>query len=251
MNADGTIPRYSDPDQLGRSFARNKLYEAVASHVAVQIVGGEFQPSGGLPPEADLAEKFGVSKPVVREAVQRLQSAGLIQVRHGKRTAVLPEREWDVLDPLVFEAYRAADRSAELLTDLYAVRALLEPPSARWTAERASDEQIAGIVAILDELDVAAQVEDQEAMLSADRRFHMAIIETAGSNAVLHAIFRDLQALLAGSWANPLPKDQLKDLRHQHAAIAESIASGDGAGAEEAMRDHIEWAARSDLTVNS
>jgi DNA-binding FadR family transcriptional regulator len=227
--------------------ARPKLHTQIAEQLGVQMVAGELRPHQALPPEMELAERYGVSKPVIREAIQLLGSARLIQVRHGKRTTVLPEDEWDVLNPLVFEAFRAAGRSAELLRDLYAVRELLEPPAAGWTAQRATSEQLEVLASLVREIGDAAEAGDQVRLLDADRRFHMAIIETAGSNAVLHAIFRDLQALLARSWALPLGEERLAEIHGQHAEIAEAIAQRNPAEAQERMRDHIRWAASSDL----
>jgi DNA-binding GntR family transcriptional regulator len=127
------------------------------------------------------------------------------------------------------------------------VRELLEPPAARWTAEKATPAQLATLNSLVEEIGDASEEDDQSRLLDADRRFHMAIIETAGSNAVLSAIFRDLHALLARSWALPLDEEQLTQIHRQHAAIADAITKRDPAGAEDRMREHIRWAARSDL----
>ena len=234
-----------------QSLGRVKLHEQVAQQLALRIVSGEIAADDSVPAEPDLAEQFAVSKTVVREAVQMLSSAGLVQVRHGKRTAVLDADSWNVLDPLVFEAYRALGKSKALLADLYAVRSLLEPPAARWTAERAEDEDVARLMALIDEISEAAKAGEEHRVLDADRRFHLQIIEIAGANMVLHAIFRDLEALLRGLWSMPLPQDHLAEIHRQHAAIADGIATGDGLAAEERMRAHIEWAARSDLAAFS
>ena len=244
---DGTVTPRTAGEARSGPVGRTKLHELVAEQLALRVVAGDPAAGESLPPEPDLAEQFGVSKAVIREGVQLLTSARLIRVRHGKRTMVLPEEEWDVLNPLVFEAFRASGRSAELLDDLYAVRGLLEPPAARWMAERAGSEQVSDLIAIVDEIEVAASGMDEPAVLDADRRFHMAIIEAAGANAVLNAIFRGLQALLRGSWSLPLPANQLAEIHRQHMAIADAIREGDGMRAEERMREHIEWAASSDL----
>jgi len=230
-----------------QAIGRPKLHKLVAQALAREIVDGTRRADHELPPGPDLANMFGVSPMVIREGIQLLSSAGLVQVRHGRRTVVLGRQEWNVLDPLVFQAYRFAGRAAQLLADLYAVRMLLEPPAARWTAENASEADVRMLTELIEEIAEAGRNDEPEAMLNADRRFHMAIIEIAGENAVLHAIFRSLQAIMASSWSITLADEQIAEIDSQHAAIADAIARGDADAAEARMREHIEWATQSDL----
>ena len=229
---------------------QNKLHEQVAARLAQEIVSGRFPPGSPIPSEQPLIEVYGVSKTVVRETVQALAALRMVRVQHGKRTVVLPESEWDILNPLVQDAYRAEGLAGSLLEELYDVRMALEPAATRWTAERASAEERKRIADIS-----AAMTADKEAadasggyaeFLAHDRELHVAIAASAG-NRVLRAIVRDIHDLLVTSWRwSVLSPEDVEAAFRQHTAIVEAILAHDADAAEAAMRDHLEWAARTD-----
>jgi len=224
----------------------NRLHAQLAAHLARDIVAGRLRSGVPIPSEPELVAAFGVSKTVARETVQALASAGLVRVQHGKRTVVLPDEEWQLLSHLVQQAYREEGQDGGLIDELYEVRLLLEPPAARWAAERATRELAAEIVAIVDEMEAALPAENRR-FLDLDREFHLAIVGPAAANRVLRAIVRDIHELLVTSWARShLTEEEIDEAFRQHRCVADAIASGDGAAAEEAMRVHVAWAARTD-----
>jgi len=224
----------------------NRLHEQLAAHLAREIIAGRLRPGMPIPSEPELVAEFGVSKTVARETVQALASVGLVRVQHGKRTVVLTDDEWQLLSHLVQEAYREEGQDGGLIDELYEVRLLLEPPAARWAAERATKELVNEIVAIVDEMEAAILVRNGR-FLDLDREFHLAIVGPASANRVLRAIVRDIHELLVTSWARShLAEEEIVEAFRQHRRVAGAIASGDGAGAEETMRVHLEWAARTD-----
>jgi DNA-binding FadR family transcriptional regulator len=175
---------------------------------------------------------------------------GLVRVQHGKRTVVLPGEEWQLLSHLVQQAYREAGQDGGLIDELYEVRLLLEPPAARWAAERATRKLADEIVAIVDEMESAIP-DDPRRFLDLDREFHLAIVGPAAANRVLRAIVRDIHELLVTSWSRShLEGEEVVEAFRQHRSVADAIASGDGAGAEQAMRAHLEWAARTDRNAD-
>ena len=93
----------------------------------------------------------------------------------------------------------------------------------------------------------AADAKDVPTLLAADRDFHMTLMEAAGSNRVLRAIFRDLQALLLRSFSLPLDAAKMDEIYRQHETIADAVADGRGDDAEEVLRVHIARAAETDL----
>lgn len=222
----------------------SKLHEQLGARIAREIVSLRLATGAPIPSEPELVAEFAVSKTVVRETVQALAAVGLVRVQHGKRTVVLPETEWNILSPLVQEAYREEDRAGGVVEELYEVRLLLEPPAARWTAERADADQLREISSIVGAME--ASVEDHAIFLEHDRVFHFAI-GTAASNRVLRAILRDIHELLNTSWSlTELSSSEVETAFGQHARIAAAIAAHDGPGAEAAMRDHLAWAAGTD-----
>src|SRR4051794_39578680 len=81
-----------------------KLHEAVLAEVLEAIVRGEHEEGAKLPKETVLAETYGVSRYVARQAIQALRDRGLITVTHGVGAFVAPRRRWNLFDPVLLEA---------------------------------------------------------------------------------------------------------------------------------------------------
>jgi DNA-binding FadR family transcriptional regulator len=230
---------------------QRKLHEQLAEQLARDIVSGRLPPGSAVRPEPDLVEEYGVSKTVVRETLQLLSSAGLLQIQHGKRTVVTPEAEWQILNPLVQDAYRAEDLAGVMIEELYEVRLVLEPQAARWAAERGTSEHRAEIQGLIESMRSSVEDGDESEFLEYDRRFHAAIIGSGASNRVLQAILRNIHSLLSTSWSlSALSAGQQRTALAHHEAIAQAIAAHDGDAAETAMREHLVWAAQADRDTN-
>ena len=226
--------------------SRTKLRDQIGAVLASDVVSGAMPSGSSLPASDDLVDRFGVSKTVVRETIQELESAGLIRVRQGTRAAVLPEDEWDLRDPLVFSALQANGLGSSLVAELYEVRLLLEPKVAGQAAVQATDAQRQALKASLDELEQAAGT-DARSFLVADKFLHDMLLGIARSNRVLRAILRDLNDLWALAWTVDIDEDQISELLQQHILIGAAVISGDQQGAEDAMRRHLEFALMADL----
>ena len=225
----------------------HKLHVQLAEQLAREIVSGRLAAGEPVPSEPQLVAEYEVSKTVVRETLQLLAAAGMLSIQHGKRTLVTPVEEWNILSGVVQEAYRAEGLAGPMIQELYEVRLLLEPQAARWTAERATDEQLEQIQELLDEMDTALSSGDQTEFLESDRKFHAAIIGRGAANRVLQAILHDIHALLNTSWAmTDLSPKQQGTVLEQHRAIAAAVLRRDGDAADEAMRTHLTWAAETD-----
>jgi GntR family transcriptional repressor for pyruvate dehydrogenase complex len=129
--------------------------------------------------------------------------------------------------------------------ELYEVRLLLEPQAARWTAERAPDEQLDEIHALVEAMELALSSGDERAFLDSDRRFHAAILGRGSSNRVLQAILHDINSLMGMCWIpGELATKDLRAVLDQHRAIAAGLVSRDGDAAAGAMTAHVRWAAQ-------
>jgi DNA-binding FadR family transcriptional regulator len=224
-----------------------KLYEQITARIARDIVSKRFPAGSTIPSEPQLVAAFGVSKTVARETVQTLESVGLVRVQHGRRTVVVDEQEWDILSRTIQEAYRAENLGRELIAELYEVRLQLEPTAARWAAERATPEESQQIREILDAM--GQSLNAPRTFLDHDHAFHVAVVRAA-SNRVLRAILRDIRELLITSWdMSVLSSGDVRTVFTQHQRIAEAISSANGAEAEQAMREHLEWAVAKDSPV--
>jgi DNA-binding FadR family transcriptional regulator len=250
-SASPIAPRASErgdtPTHLSMRPRSQKLHVQLAEQLAREIVSGRLPRGGPVPSEPQLVAEFEVSKTVVRETLQLLAAARMLNIQHGKRTLVNPVEEWNILNPLVQEAYRAEGLAGPMVQELYEVRLLLEPQAAQWTAERAPQEQLDEIQSLVDDMGEAISADGETAFLDHDRSFHAAILGRGAGNRVLHAILYDIHALFSTSWAlTKLTRAQQRLVLDQHRRIAEAVVRRDGEAAAEAMREHLIWAAETD-----
>jgi DNA-binding FadR family transcriptional regulator len=129
------------------------LARAVTEELVQRIVRGQHPPGASLPPEPALCEAFSVSRTVIREAVKLLQEKGLVQIRQGAGTVVLPSTAWDMLDELVLAASVEEDHSLALLDDLVVTRRLLESDMAHVAARLATPEVVDRLRSLVDRMD--------------------------------------------------------------------------------------------------
>jgi GntR family hexuronate regulon transcriptional repressor len=152
-----------------------KLYQQVANAIAESIREGAFQPGHRLPSERDLAEDYKVSRPTVREAMIALEIRGLVEARHGSGVYVTeapPRGPAPELDIGAFELTEA--------------RRLIEGESCALAATTITDEELADLAAILDDM-VEENEHDVRGDL-ADRRFHVTIARATRNSALVTVI---------------------------------------------------------------
>ena len=179
------------------------------------IEQGDYRPGDRLV-EADLAERFGVSRTPVREALQRLETQSML-ARDGRSLIV-------------------ASLDHNQLAELYVVRAELEGLAARLAAKHASPEEINVMQTMIDE--DRAHLSNPDALSRANKRFHKQI-HLASHNRFLvqqlDLVHRSM-ALLATTSLAAVGRGEAA--LAEHAAIVQAIASGDGGQAQEALRAH-------------
>ncbi|WP_099867586.1 transcriptional regulator NanR [Pararhizobium haloflavum] len=220
---------------------RRKLSDQVLDRLREMIVRGELAPGDPMPSERALMERFGVGRPAVREALQSMQTMGLITISHGERSRV---------SPLSAEAvFRQADAAARLLLsaspdnleNLKEARRLFELGMVRIAAEKARPDDIAALRTLID-----AQREklgDPPAFIRADIAFHTRIAGLSGnpifvavSEAMLNWLFTYHTDLLI--WSG-----QEEVTLREHALIVDRIGEGAETRAVEAMRVHLDRSA--------
>lgn len=215
------------------SVRRNRLSEQVAEQLENFIVHN-LKAGDKLPAERQLAESFGVSRSSIREAIRTLELIGLVESRQGMGTVVCDESDSPVVSPIASVLMQRRRMLAELLD----VRKIIEPPLAARAAAHITPKQIAH----LDEL-VRQQREKLalgESTVDADSKFHYAIAQAA-DNAVMLKALDVLMGLLRETREKSLQTQGRpgKSFR-AHERIVNALRRRDAAGAEKAMRDHIE-----------
>ena len=225
---------------------RTRLRDPVAAALALDVVTDTMPIGSSLPSADGLVDRFGVSKTVVREALQQLESSGLIRVRQGTTAVVLPEDHWDLREPLVFSAFHQGGLASSLVTELYEVRMIIESHLAGRAATNATEDEKEELKELLNQLKQAAAT-DARSLLVADQQFHERLFEIGQSNRILQAIVKDLHDLWQMAWTVDIADDQIDMLLQQHIVIGEAVIAGDQQGAEDSMREHIRFAMETDL----
>lgn len=202
----------------------------IAASIREQISAGELHAGDELPSEAELADRFGVSQRVVRDALRTLNSEGIISTRQGKRAVVRD------LEPIAIGNYMRflLDADASAIDDLMDFRALLEGRAARLSAERATPPQVAAMRRAVRK--IAQSGDDLSTRVPADLNLHNLIARSSG-NRFIHSMLTALTDTLADERRRGAEITQSAGVGHletdvQHSALVEAIAGGEADLAE-------------------
>lgn len=209
-----------------------RLSEQIAGRIEELILGSQLRPGDRLPPERDLATRFGVSRTAVREAIKLLEERGLLEPRNG-RGAFVTEPGFGSITSSLNVAYRMQDCTTD---DLYEARWCLESFIVRLAAERATDEDIARLeaaVAVMDE-----NLDNPDRFMPADAEFH-ASLARATHNPLFLVMSQPLVRMILplgtiGFFYGRVPE------RHQnHRRVLECIKNRDADEAEAVIQQHL------------
>lgn len=211
------------------------LSERITSQISDAIISGELKPGDRLPPERVLAEQFGVSRTVIRDAIKTLSGRGIVQVRRGAGIFVATAEE-TVMGRLG-ELANVLPLQGAGLRDLFDVRNVLEAQGAEWAAQRRSAHHVERLRGIVD--DAYRCSEDLDVLSERDAQFHVAIAE-ASQNLVLVRVMFTLLDLLEAARRETLnipgrPRLSLD----QHENILRGIEARDPEAARRAMLEHL------------
>ena len=225
-----------------------RLSEQLADALATEIRQGRLATGERLPTEAALVERFKVSRSVVREALSRLKSLGLIDSRQGSGVFV---REIMPFEPLHFDPKHA--RSLQAVTQMVELRRALESEAAELAAERRSDADVKRMRAALAALEKS--VRDGSDGVAQDVAFHLSIARASG-NPFIQATLEYLGQYLRGATqvtrANEARRaDYAEQVQREHGAIVEAIAAGEPARARKAAAAHMHNAIRRIKTADA
>jgi len=220
---------------------KHSLVEEVSDTLAGAIRSGGLAMDGLLPSERHLAEQFGVSRPVVREATKRLELQGLVEVRQGVGIRVVDRLH----APVSAAARLLLPDEGERLRQSLEVRLALEPVIARRAAERAGAADLLELNHLHTALESAP---DLAAAMECDLAFHRELARLSG-NEIFGLMLDSIADLGRESRRATMSEAGVGRAIKQHTAVLRAIVSGDAKGAEKAMRDHIDTAV-SDLLAH-
>jgi GntR family transcriptional repressor for pyruvate dehydrogenase complex len=216
----GSIPTHSN----------DRLYQELARKLIAELASGKYPVGSRLPAERELAQKYDVSRPTVREAVIALEVQGLVEVRigSGAYVAALPgKKRVDGFNISAFELTEA--------------RLLFEGEAAALAATQVTAEDIAEIERLVRE--IARENLDPMGTDKADRAFHLAVAR-ATRNA---AVYETVEKLWSRRYTSPeaallhekARTANIKPVVEEHSAVLEALRLGDPNAARSAMRAHL------------
>ncbi|NML17702.1 FadR/GntR family transcriptional regulator [Azohydromonas caseinilytica] len=211
------------------------LADRIYARVVEAILRGDFGVGGKLPTEGELASRFGVSRPTVREALSRLRSDGVIETRRGSGSHVVAPGG----------APAASTPPIASLADIeryYAFRSCVEAGTAAAAAEYRDAEDLDALRAGFEALGEA--MESGRSGIEEDLRFHFAIARAAHNPFFLHTIETSVAPIrqfmeLANSVTDKKSLERVRTVQAEHQAIMDAIARRSPQDAAEAVRLHV------------
>jgi GntR family transcriptional repressor for pyruvate dehydrogenase complex len=222
-------------EMFGFSLQRDRLYTQVADQIEQLIASESLRPGDKLPGERDMAERMGVSRTVVREAIRVLGVRGLVQVKTGCGTFVQePSAKNAAASIGRLLKLRQGDTSFE---HIHEVRSMIELETAGLAAERATDEDLAYLARTIEGM--AAHKQDLDAYIKYDHAFHEGLAEATHNslfNVLLSPISDLLHRVILVSVQAPGALNA--GLAH-HRNILAQVRQHAPRAARQAMRDHL------------
>lgn len=218
-----------------------KLSDQIVRQLEQMLLEGSFAAGQKLPTERELAEQFEVSRPSVREALQKLEAKGLVSRKQGGGTFVCDSLVGGLTDPL----FELIGRHPESQFDLLEFRHALEGICAYYAALRGTDNDFNQIKQRYDEICVAQQQQDVSAEAAAVGRFYLAVAE-ASHNVVLLHLVRGLTPLVEQNIRQNLEILQLKDgivsqLNAHRQRLMQAVINGEPEQARQASNSHLAY----------
>jgi GntR family transcriptional repressor for pyruvate dehydrogenase complex len=213
---------------------KQSLSDRLAREIKASIQAGTYVRGDRLPPIMEMARRFNVGHPTIREALKKLEAMGIVEIRHG--SGVYVTRSEDVL-VLVSPDY-SGRVTKKLLLDLIRARIPLEMQSAAEAVRNASPEHLREMRRLL--MRAEQNLGDDDKLNALNMGFHHQVAQASGNTVlaqllnVLHELFVEEQRLILGIFGS-----RERDLE-EHLSILDAIEQRNEALAVERMRTHLE-----------
>jgi GntR family transcriptional repressor for pyruvate dehydrogenase complex len=212
----------------------SRLYEQIVQQIEDSILKGTLKAGDQLPAERELAQKFGVSRTAVREAVKALREKGLVEAYSGRGTFITDGTSQAIKQSLdLMIKIGQPDGSVQLAE----VREILEPEIAALAATRCEDQHLVSMTEAVAVMDRAKQ--DPEAYIEADLDFHLSLAEAA-ANPLILSLLDSIVGLLREQRIRIFNVEGGPDRgQYHHKRILEAIREHDSEKARASMRAHL------------
>ncbi|HJV80306.1 FadR/GntR family transcriptional regulator [Noviherbaspirillum sp.] len=216
--------------------------EEVMRRLEAAMLDGSFPANARLPSEREMAERYGVSRNTVREAIQRLAARGLVRSRRGAGVFVSDQLRTGIASPW---GQLITDHPA-VREDMLEFRRVLEGATAYFAALRGSAEDIDRISGLMQALEQARSSDDKETESSIDVRLHDAIALASHNSMFLHLHSSIMSMLREHITLNVAGLRELEvsvpeQLLQQHRSVCDAICARRPEEARTAMQAHIDY----------
>jgi GntR family transcriptional regulator, transcriptional repressor for pyruvate dehydrogenase complex len=216
---------------------RATLVDKLVAEVRSEITSGRLVVGQRLPNEAKMAGQFGVSRPLLRQALAELRAEGFVQTESGRGTFVRHPTETDLADAFGHQLLLAATGPGPTADHLYEARQAIEVMAAELAAQRATQESLATLDRLLATMIESA--DDAAAYTAADVGFHVAVAR-ATFNPLLPALLAPLATLIVkGMFESHSAPDAVSQGIAAHTKVLRAIKRRDPAAARRAMVAHL------------
>lgn len=217
------------------------LASQLAHELMSAVLQGAFKPGDTLPSEEALCERFGVSRPVVREAVKTLAKVGMVRTRQGQGSVLLSEAHWNELAPELLVARCETGTADEVLAEVIELRAVLEARAAEVAAKRVGPVDLERMRTHL--IAMKNLADEREQYLFHDLQFHREVLRLGGNRLVVK-LFDLLEPMLLSARHialdhQELPAGMLLGI-DEHEEIFDALARGSPKGARKAVERHLD-----------
>ncbi len=229
---------------------RRKLSDVLTEQLETMILDGTLLAGEKLPPERELAARFDVSRPSLREAIGNLHARGLLDRKQGGGTFVNPHLNAAMRDPLM----ALISQRPETQFDLLEFRHALEGMAAYYAALRGQPEDYQALQQALDQLPYAPDRGDERPLAEALGQFYV-IMARASHNMVLLHVMTTMQSMLVDNIERNLCmlaeySDVHQDLARQRSEIVRAITARDPEAARQACYTHLAFIETTLLAIN-
>ena len=159
-----------------------KTGEIVADKIRAQIVRGVLKEGDSLPPEGQLIETFGISRPTLREAFRILEAEGLINVVRGSRAGARVYRP--SVELVARYAGYVLESQGTTISDLYQARLAIEPSVVRWLSSEGGSKRTGDLRQLLYEMERMLDEDRQDDFIENVEQFHQLLVASTGLNTI-------------------------------------------------------------------
>jgi GntR family transcriptional repressor for pyruvate dehydrogenase complex len=233
-----------------RRVQSRKLSDDIMEQLEAMMLDGRLLAGQKLLSERTLAEQFAVSRPSVREAIQKLETKNLVERKQGGGTFVKPRLNELITNPLLL----LLSDKPEMQFDLLEFRHALEGMAAYYAALRGQPEDYQALESALDALPDSSSSTDKSLEAIALVNFYLTMANAA-HNMVLQHVMRSLQSMLQDNIQRNLEvltkhPDAAKNINHQRRNIVQAILAGDPEQARKASNEHLAYIEETLLNIN-